>query len=245
MTLFRLLIVEDDPQDLETCKNTIERYEHETNRQVELVECPTLAEAFNRLSNLFDGAIIDLKLENDLNAGNEVVRQIEEQQLRIPVAILTGTPDAVNSRFAYIGVFKKGEPDAGYDQLLNRFWRIHKTGLTRILGGRGLIENKLGQVFRQNILPQVTQWEEYGVTDPGKTENALLRHTLNHLIQLIDEDLDLYFPEEFYLYPPPTENLRTGSIIRERSTGEQFVVMSPDCDLVIGVTEDGTPTLLL
>lgn len=233
MTTFRLLIVEDDPQDRNTCRNTVLRYEHERSRTVELTECVDLADAFYKLNRSFDGAIIDLKLGNDQDAGNEVVRKIEEQQLRIPVAILTATPDNVDSSFTHIGVFKKGEPEAGYFELLDRFWSIHDTGLTRILGGRGLIESKLGQIFRQNILPQVSQWEEYGRSDPEKTENALLRHTVNHLIQLIDEDTDLYFPEEFYLHPPLTRDLRTGSVLATKDGDGLAVVMSPDCDLVV------------
>ena len=233
MTSFRLLIVEDDPQDLSICRNTIERYQHERNRQVELVECPTLEEAFQTLDGSYDGVIIDLKLGNDQNAGNAVIRRIEEQHFRIPVAVLTGTPDAVGSDLTHIGVFKKGESDARYDRILDRFWKIYDTGLTRILGGRGLIENKLGQVFRQNLLPQIGQWEKYGEVDPTRTENALLRHILNHLIQLIDEEVELSFPEEFYLYPPVTDEISTGSIVQESETGKRFVVMSPDCDLVV------------
>ena len=233
MTTFRLLVVEDDDQDLETCRNTIERYEHETSRHIELFECPRLEDAFKILNESFDGAIIDLKLGSDQYAGNEVIRSIEDQNLRFPVAILTGTPDAADSSFTHIGVFKKGEAEAGYDQLLNRFWRIHDTGLTRILGGRGLIENKLGQVFRKNLIPQIEQWEKYGEVDSNRTESALLRHTLNHLIQLIDDEIALSFPEEFYIYPPLTSTIHTGSIVEEKNSDRRSVVMSPDCDLVV------------
>ena len=233
MTTFRLLVVEDDLQTLESWRNTVERYEHQYDRDVELVECPKLEDAFHTLNGSFDGAVVDLTLGSDQNAGNEVIRKIEEQHLRIPVAIVTGTPDAVNSRFTHIGVFTKGESDAGNAQLLNRFWRIHETGLTRILGGRGLIENKLGQVFRQNLLPQIEQWEKYGEVDSNRTESALLRHTLNHLIQLIDEEVELSFPEEFYIYPPLTRTIHTGSIVQEDNGNKRFVIMSPDCDLIV------------
>ena len=39
MSVLRLLIVEDDEQDLSTCRDTVERYENEKQRKVELVEC--------------------------------------------------------------------------------------------------------------------------------------------------------------------------------------------------------------
>lgn len=233
MNSIKLLIVEDDPQDIDTCRNTVERYRDEKQREVELVECKDVDEAFEKLDNTFDGAIIDLKLGDEGDEGNEVVQRIKERQYRFPVAILTGTPGSADPEFSYIGVFKKGDLGAGYDDLLDRFWRIHDTGLTRILGGRGIIESRLGEVFWTNILPQIEKWEVYGQADSTRTENALLRHTLNHLIQLIDEDAELYFPEEFYLCPPPSEKIRAGSILKEKSSEKWFVVMSPDCDLVV------------
>ena len=233
MNGIRVLIVEDDERDLDTCRSTVERYQLETGRRVELYECRDVEEAFSMLDDTFDGVVIDLTLNRDGDAGNRVIKRIEEEFFRIPVAVLTGTPDAVYQDFPYIGVFKKGEAGSGYEDLLKRFWRIHNTGLTRILGGKGIIESKLTEVFRRNILVQIEKWEKYGETEPARTEKALLRHTLNHLIQLIDEDMEPYFPEEFYLYPPPSEKVRTGSILKAKGSDQRFAVMSPDCDLVI------------
>ena len=53
------------------------------------------------------------------------------------------------------------------------------------------------------------------------------------MIQLIDEDLERYFPEEFYLHPPPSGNVRTGSILITKDSGQRYAVLSPDCDLVV------------
>ena len=127
---------------------------------------------------------------------------------------------------------------AGYADLLDRFWKIYETGLTRILGGRGVIEERLGNVFHNNLLPQIKRWQKYAQDDPARTEKALLRYTLNHLIQSIDIDVERYYPEEFYIYPPLSDEIRTGSILKEKGAGDRlFVVMSPDCDIV--VREDG------
>ena len=172
MTRIKLLVVEDDPQDIGTCRSTVERYQDERQREVELVECKDVDEAFDRLDNTFDGAIIDLRLGDEGDEGNQVVQQIKERQYRFPVAILTGTPSAADPEFPYIGVFKKGDPGAGYDDLLDRFWKIQETGLTRILGGRGIIESKLAEVFWNNILPQIKKWEEYGEADSGKNRKS-------------------------------------------------------------------------
>jgi len=231
MNVLRLLIVEDDEQALSACRGTVRRYEDERQREVKLVECKDVEEAFAVLDNSFDGAIMDLTRGSYSAAGDQVIRKIEDSQFRIPVFILTGTP--VNTAFEHITVFKKGEQGAGYDDLLDRFWDIYNTGLTRIMGGRGIIEETLNKVFQQNLIEQKDIWIDYGKRDSSRTEKALLRYTLNHLLQLLDDDADSYFPEEVYLFPSLTEQIRTGSIVRKRNSDKWFSVMNPACDLVL------------
>lgn len=232
MNIFRLLLVEDNEQDIATCKDTIAKYQDEKQREVEIIEYNNVEEALKGLDNSFDGAIIDLKLADEGNEGNQVINKIQESFFRIPVAILTGTPDATNMDFTYIGVFKKGELGAGYADIVDKFWDLHNTGLTRIMGGRGIIEETLYRVFRQNLLPQKEKWVEYGKIDSARTEKALLRHTLSHLLQLLDDD-ERCFPEEVYLFPPLTNKVQTGSVVRKENSTQWFVVMNPACDLVV------------
>lgn len=236
MSEFRLLIVEDNEEELENFKLTLKRYDDETKRKITHTECKTLEDAFEKLNDSFDGAIIDLKLGNEGGEGNQVVKRIEELDFRIPVFILTGTPDAVDPTYAYVKVFKKGDANATYENLLNLFWDIYSTGLSRIMGGRGEIEENLGKVFRKNLLPQIDKWIAYGkenAGDPKRTERALLRYALNHLFQLLDDDENQSFPEEMYLHPPLTDKIRTGSIVKQKDDGQWFTVMNPACDLVI------------
>jgi hypothetical protein len=227
------MIVEDNEQDLQLCRDGVSDFRNKNGLDIDPVECRTLSDALSKLDNSYDGAIIDLKLGDESGAGNAVVTKITEMHLRIPVAILTGTPDAADADFTYIGVFKKGEPDARYDRLLERFWGIHNTGLTRIVGGRGKMEDALDCVFRNSLMPEQyrNKWIEYGKKDSAGTEKALLRHTLNHLIRLLDSYEESYFPEEFYL--PCNDEIRTGGIIKEKTGVCSFVIMTPACDLAV------------
>ena len=236
MNKLRLLIVEDDDQELESFKDDLTDYTHEKKRDIDLVACQTLAESLNTLDNSFDGAIIDLKLVNHRsNEGNQVVERIRESFFRIPIAIFTGNPGEwdhnLNEKIILIDVFTKGE--IGHYELLDRFWEIYNTGLTRIMGGRGVIEENLSKVFLENLLPQIDKWISYAETDSERTEKALLRYTLNHLLQLLEEDEERCFPEEFYLHPPVSESITTGSIVKEKDSDQPSVVLSPACDLVI------------
>ena len=192
-----------------------------------------------KLDNSFDGAIIDLKLADEGNEGNKVVEKIVESFFRIPIVIFTGDrsnwDENLREKTTVIDIFMKGA--IGYDKILDLFWAIYDTGLTRIMGGRGLIEQQLREVFHKNLLPQRDTWISYGETykeiDPKRTERALLRYTLNHLYQLLEEDSERYFPEEVYLhplYPPMSDKITTGSIVK--AGDKSFVVLSPACDLV-------------
>lgn len=238
MSSLRLLLVEDNEKELETFRRTTERYKSENTRRIEIVECKTVSEATLKIDNTFDGAIIDLRLGTEGGEGNQIASQINRDKFPIPIAILTGTPEAVDDSIPYIGVFTKGEPEASFDNVLDLFWSVYCTGITRILGGRGSIQRMLGGVFWTNLMPKIDKWIEHTYRNPARVEDALLRYTLNHLLQLIDEDVEQCFPEEFYLHPPPTSDVRTGSILTERDTDNRFVVMSPSCDLVI--RQDGT-----
>jgi hypothetical protein len=102
------------------------------------------------------------------------------------------------------------------------------------MGGRGKIEELLGTVFRKNLSPRVDKWIEYSQKDgQDRTERALLRYTFNHMLHVLDDDEEHYFPEEVYLHPPLSENITTGSIVKEKTSELPFVVLSPACDLVI------------
>lgn len=237
MSEFKLLLVEDNDAEIGVFKESVEIYKTRNSREIKYHICKSVDEAYGILDNSFDGAIIDLKLPSGDDEGNKVVEKIKDS-FRIPVAIFTGTPDAADSYsdFNYVGIFKKGEKS--YSDILDKLLKIYATGLTRIVGGRGKIEETLNKVFNTNLIPQINKWVEYGENDSaGQTETGLLRYTLNHLLQLLDNDGVRYYPEEVYIAPSLAENIQTGSIVSSKDKKSFFVVMSPACDLALGKNE--------
>lgn len=91
----------------------------------------------------------------------------------------------------------------------------------------------MNAVYQNNLLPQKDVWAKYGQADSTKAEEALLRHALGHLLQLLDDDAERCVPEEVYLYPPLTKEIKTGSIVFRKCDKQPFVVMNPSCDLVV------------
>lgn len=230
MCKFKLLIIEDNEEELVLYRTTIKRYVTENKRDIEIVESKNLVDALEQIDNSFDGVIIDLRLGPEGDEGNRVIQEIHNKY-RIPVAILTGTPGNADPDFKeIIKVYKKGE--TGLDEILNDLIQIYDTGLTKIFGGRGHIENTMDKVFWKNILPQLNSWKSY-VERGVDTEKALLRLTMNHLLEHLDDNSDHCIPEEMYVVPPFSPLIKTGCIVKNKESGDYCVVLSPACDLAI------------
>jgi len=230
----RLLVVEDDDSALTVCRDSVDTYKEQKQLDIELEECKSLDDALSRLDNSFDGAIIDLKLGNQDDGGNQIIKEIRNSCFRVPVVVVTGYPP--EDEYLDVGVVSivtKGTFDSEYHRILDTLHSIYRTGLTRIMGGRGVIEEHLSRVFLRNLLPQKDKWIQYGREDPEETERALLRHTLNHLLQLLDDNEAPCYPEEVYLIPPLIKEIQTGSLVKEKNGDTWYAVMSPACDLVI------------
>ena len=224
----KILLVEDIKDQQDAFKDSVEVFNDRNQLEVEYEIAANLPSALEKIDGSYDGAIIDLRLGNDQEGGNEIVRQLHDPFTRIPIIFVTAF---VNDVIDHPSVIKKRHRTIEtYNSDLTLFQGIYNTGLTRIMGGRGIIEKSLTEVFRKNLLPQIETWVSYGETDLARTEKALLRYALNHLFQLLEEE-ERCFPEEFYLYPPLLEKITTGSIVK--ANDQWFVVLSPACDLVI------------
>ena len=228
MRTMKILLVEDEKDQQDIFEDSIEVFNDKNNLNVECEIAADVQHALNKIDGSFDGAIIDLRLGDNQEGGNEIVHQLGNSFNRIPIIFVTASPDLVNNHPSVIKT--RSRDDGTYESDLLLFQRIHNTGLTRIMGGRGLIEQTLSEVFLKNLLPQMDAWISYAETDSDRTEKALLRYTLNHLFQLLEENEERCFPEEVYLYPPVLDRITTGSIVQ--TDDKWFVVLSPACDLV-------------
>ncbi len=229
MSEIKILLVEDDKDQQDIFKDIVDVFNADKNNinvTHEVAENPE--EASSKIDNSYDGAIIDLWLEDNEEGGNEIVDQLDDSFTRIPIVFVTAFADKVIDHPSVIRTRRR--QDGTYKSDLLLFQQIHNTGLTRIMGGRGIIEENLSKVFLKNLLPQIDTWISYAETDSERTEKALLRYTLNHLLQLLEEDEKDCFPEEVYLYPSVLDRITTGSIVT--ADDQWFVVLSPACDLV-------------
>lgn len=229
MNELKIMFVEDAEDQQESFEDTVKVFNRNNNNvKIKYDIAADPMEASNIIDGSYDGAIIDLKLDDDEEAGNKIVKELYETFTRIPIIFVTAYTDLVNDHPSVIKIRRR--EDGTYNSDLLLFQKIQDTGLTRIMGGRGLIEQRLSEVFLRNLLPQIDTWVSYGKENSERTEKALLRYTLNHLLQFLEEDEEDCFPEEVYLYPSVLDRITTGSIVK--IDDQWFVVLSPACDLV-------------
>lgn len=243
MNNMKLILIEDDEQEAKSCNGAVQDFNEDHGCHIQLETHQNIQDALKVLeSSYFDGAIIDMKLADSGDEGNQALDVIRQHLKRIPVAIYTGTPDVADNSddIPLIGVFKKG--DATYEELIYKFWDIYKTGLTKIMGGKGQIEKSLSQIFIKYLLPEIfpkstasekSNWVGYAERNSENTEKALLRHTLNHIIHELYKSNGNCYPDEMYINLSAQEQVRldTGCILKCKEQNNFYIVMSPACDL--------------
>ena len=247
MNNMKLILIEDYYQDAEMCQTAVADFNDENgDPNVELEIYDNINDGLEALNNsYFDGAIIDMKLAADGDEGNQALDLIRGNLKRIPVAICTGTPDSISfsDDIPLIGVFRKGE--VKYIDIIKNFWDIYITGLTKIMGGVGQIEKSLSQIFIKHLLPEIikstvsdkgsasseSNWVRYAKKNSHETEEALLRHTINHLTHELYKSDGTCYPDEMLIRLLGPTPINTGCILKHEESGIFYIVMSPACDL--------------
>jgi len=237
----QILIVEDSPSDIQSYQDTITTLNMELSPSliIEAVYARSKEEGIgliHEMKDVLDGAFIDLKLQSgttiEVNEGNELIQEIYGK-LRFPVIVLTNTPGAFNSDFTKsIFLQVQTKTDIEYRDVIMSLVAIKKTGITRILGRKGLVEEMLDQIFWKNISTTLSLW-----LNVDNSEKALLRYTLTHLqehLEVSDDGSEFVdvVPIENYIKPSIKDYFFTGDIVTKRSdSNKRFVILTPACDL--------------
>lgn len=225
----QIILLEDDDNMLAMFEDAAALHNHKNGCKVNLIKCVNLSEAHNKISKDIHGAIIDIKLnrEAEQEDGNNFIDYIYNNY-RIPMAVFTGTPEKVIRSERCIGIYKRD--DAKPEDLYNTFESIYRTGLLSIIGGRGVIENRMNAVFYSSVVPNIDAWTDYA-KNKVDTESSLLRFTINHLVDLSETTDHMHLPEEMYVTTDATDIIKTGSVIKCSISKRPFVILSPACDL--------------
>lgn len=236
MAIIDILIVENDPNDIQTYEDTIRTLNMDFNGEhvINPVIKTTEEEGLKALEeNEWSAAFIDLKLSTQdiLSAeeGNNLVKQIYSKR-RFPVYIITNTPSDVSPDFIQSDFLRiKTKDGIDYSEIFNDIINIQETGILKIIGKQGQIEKYLDKIFWENLSTSIDLWSKDNSRKPDQKEKSLLRYTILHMLEYLDEEN--YHPSEFYITKPIKENIFTGDIVEY--LGVRYIVLTPSCDIVI------------
>ncbi|MCB0754131.1 MAG: response regulator [Flavobacteriales bacterium] len=253
MEKLKLLLVEDE--SLNDYQRRIKAYNLESSVQVEPVPCADYNQAVRMLddsNNSFDGAIIDLKLSKDAKyEGKELINRVKKG-LRFPVFVLTGNPEQIEDQKAFQTDFfqirTKGDTPGRLEEILGDLVKLHQTGITKILGGKGQIEGYLNDIFWNHISNSIGYWVADSKRDSQEKQQSLLRYALSHVQEYLNLDgtglSQNYHPAEFFITKPVKRYVYTGDLIKFEA-GERSLVLSPACDLEIHGASCNADNILL
>ncbi|MDY4674384.1 MAG: hypothetical protein SO369_05250 [Treponema sp.] len=234
-----ILLVDDD----DTILNNWLEYSRTKGKEiceqnnVEIIPCSNATDAEKLLKeNNIDFLSVDLRLGNSEIEGNNLIQSVIDYSLRIPTIVITATPGDVIETSNVLRTYKKGEDD-DISAILNYLISIYNTGITKLLGRKGILEKNLETFYKNCFLNDLESWIQYGSNDSESTQKALVRYAVNNISQLLDDDCNSYYPEEVYIFKPDVKNISTGSIVKD-SLNNYFIILSPACDLVIRKSGD-------
>lgn len=236
--ILKLIIVEDNEEQIKLYKDTIDEFNKSSIIKIESKVSKNLKEGFEQIkTDDFDAAIIDLRLgsEDMTGKGKQIIKEIKSN-LRFPVFVLSAYPGDLDEDLKKENVFYKVYVQTKKDttDVLKEITDIYKTGITKIMGSKGIIEKTLQKVFWENIANSMEYWKKE-VEDKNKIEKVLSRHILAHLdesLRLTEEGaFEKCHPAEVYIIPPIKKDFFTGDILKNKTSEEYFLILTPACDM--------------
>lgn len=238
----RILIVEDNQDVVESYERTIRIFNKKQDRYEFFSDvAKSKAEAIDKLNiteNSFDGAIIDLDLENQGGedaSGLDVIKLIKRTE-RFPVFIISGTThqlidddDGDDIENDLYKIFIKGET---FD-FIEEFVNIHSTGITDILNRTGKIEEYINTIYWEHLSTSLSPWVKDNIRNEEDKKQSLIRYFIFHLQEYLDisnenQEFSDYFPAEFFITGPIKKSIFTGDIFYYEE--KRYVVITPACD---------------
>lgn len=234
----RLLIVEDDPDQLELWRRDIDEFNKNPDRKLAFIiyVARSADKAVQILAEFnIDCAIIDLRLPwedrpVDPEFGNKL-RTYIENELPIPAAIHSGHLGDLDDS-GRESLMKSFTKDAGKTTEILE-WFAEKDQLMEALATTNKrVKMETARILHGSIWPR---WEAAKDSDqvPKRFEDIVTRQVVSHLAEQFSlplENVPAHHLHEFYYVPPIRERLHTGDLVRIGDIVR--VIVTPQCDIV-------------
>jgi|SRR5690606_18169552 len=231
----KLLIVEDEQDQIQLYTDLIESHNKNSNVQITAFPIDNLEDAKRALlSSEYDAAIVDLRLSSTTIEleGLELIEEIIDK-LRFPLFVVSGSIAQIDKEENFL--FKKRSRDGDFRVVLSEITEIYNTGITHILGRKGKIDEYLNKIFWDHLSASMDIWINDQSRTPEQKQKILERYILLHVQEYLEltteSDFENYHPAEIYITPPIKTKLFTGDILLENDSQKRYIVLTPSCDL--------------
>ena len=151
----KLFVAEDESNQMRRYEKSVEKWNEGGKGAIEILTAEDKNQAMEILeSEDCDAAILDLMFQDDSSeqvTGNDLLDIIKEQ-FRYPVYVVSGYPQALGDQFEnhpFITVIPRGS--IRNDDLLEEIFSRYSTGITKIMGKKGRLEEALNKVFWDHL----------------------------------------------------------------------------------------------
>lgn len=229
MSSINLLIIEDEDAQLEAYNDAIDSFNKKNEIKIERTICKSFEDGEKALNTpFFDAAIIDLKLSSSEELEGKKLIEKVYQKIRIPIFVVSGSISQIDDISENI-LLRKRLRTVLISSVLKEILDIYNTGITSFLKPLGIIDEKLTEIFWNNLSSDLESWIVHN------NRNSLLRYILSHFQEHLDinmyGDFEEYNSFEVYIKPPIKKNIHTGDIIKFEN--QNYIILTPACDVVI------------
>ena len=243
--ILRLLLVEDDEEDLDLLIRSLPR--HLDGFDLRWETCRDLDEAVERVSEQhYDIVVSDIYRDRtspkkDLVRGDprgtEIATRIRSQRFAAIVLFTNGTFPTEPSDGPFI---KKADKSSGNDEIVSKLRELIATGVPGI--ARRLhdeLDRYSGSYLWGFLESNWSSLASAGLTATEVLERLLRRRAAIQMSRLDPSaagstELDTVEGGEFYIHPPiSAKELRLGELLRRRDGTEFRVILTPHCHLTV------------
>lgn len=236
MEKIKLLIVEDEDDQIEVYEDSIKDFNNENEINFIYEICRNEKDALFAIENKnFDAAFIDLSLSEGTSTeeGRNLLNAIQNNS-RYPIFVVSGQIQNIAHEFNNSFISKHDRSEVDTNELLINIKSIYEKGITKVLNSKGLIENHLNKIFWNQFSRSRKYWDNHFL-EKDELEKVLSRYTLMHLLeyfQLDDkgQEIKVYDPAEMYIKPYIKETIHPGLLVKNNQ-GDEYLVLTPACDI--------------
>lgn len=242
--LISILLVEDEKSNIELWSDSVKTFNSNSDENgfeivYDNVESVVNAKSYCSMRR-YDAVIVDLRLKpsdgvvSPNDDGNALIHYLIATSA-VGIVVYTGQENEFDiSTCPQVKVFSKAN---GLGPVFD--WIKNERPLFDSLrGARDTIEREVAKVFFSAIWPRWKSWTS-SETNDVKLREAMARHVVAHVHDVLLSNVETAHFEESYFVPPVKDKLDTGDMVY--FDNELWIVVTPRCDLA---KSDGTVSLL-